>query len=106
MMRLMLWSAPLLRPNVDQRIINVGSGEETSLDQLIEAIGATLNARANVLYNTDASPGIGHLVADLTLARQLLKYKPRVSLAEGLRRFVESDPRFGRAAVRAGIVQA
>ena len=87
-------------PNVDQQIINVGSGEETSLNQLIEELAATVRAKADVIYNTDKSGGIDRLVADLTKARLLLKYKPRTSLAEGLRRLFEQDSRFGRNGVR------
>lgn len=84
---------------VDQEIINVGSGQETSMRQLIEQIGATVHAQASVIENTEASGGIQHLVADLTKARQLLKYKPRTLLAEGLRRFYALDPRFRASAM-------
>jgi UDP-glucose 4-epimerase len=80
---------------VDQEIINVGSGQETSMQQLIEQIAATMHAHASVIENTEASGGIQHLVADLTKARQLLKYKPRTLLSDGLRKFYELDARFG-----------
>ncbi len=80
---------------VNQEIINVGSGQETSMRQLIEQIGVIVNSQANVIENTEASGGIQHLVADLTKARQLLKYKPHTLLADGLRRFYELDVRFG-----------
>lgn len=84
-------------PNVDQQTINVGSGAETSLDQLIEQISATVNAKADVIYNSDSSGGIAHLVADLAKARQLLKYKPRTNLADGLRKLYTQDSRFARS---------
>lgn len=87
-------------PNVSQQIINVGSGEETSLGQLIEQIGATVRAKADVIYNAESSGGIAHLVADLAKAKQLLKYKPRTRLADGLRKLYEQDPRFARSAER------
>jgi UDP-glucose 4-epimerase len=90
---------------VNQEIINVGSGQETSMRQLIEQIGATVHSQANVIENTEALGGIQHLVADLTKARQLLKYKPRTLLADGLRRFYELDARFG-ARLTAGKVPA
>ena len=82
--------------NVNQQVINVGSGEETSMGQLIDAIGDTVHAKADVIYNSDKAGGIGSLVADLSKARQLLKYRPRTSLAEGLRKLVQQDPRFTR----------
>jgi UDP-glucose 4-epimerase len=86
--------------SVDQQIINVGSGEETSLNQLIEQIAATARAKADVIYNTEKSGGIDHLVADLTKARQLLKFKPQTRLADGLRRLFEEDARFARNSAR------
>ena len=82
--------------NVNQQIINVGSGEETSMGQLIEQIGATVHAKADVIYNSEKAGGIGSLVADLAKARQLLKYRPRTNLVDGLRKLYEQDPRFSR----------
>ena len=95
----MRWSAPPRPPNVDQQIINVGSGEETSIGQLIEQIAATVRAKADVIYNTEKTGGIDSLVADLAKARQLLKYGPRTNLVDGLRKLYEQDPRFSAAAI-------
>jgi UDP-glucose 4-epimerase len=82
--------------NVNQQVINVGSGEETSMNRLIEQIGATIHARADVIYNSEKSSGIGSLVADLTKAKQLLKFRPRTNLVDGLRKLYELDARFRR----------
>jgi nucleoside-diphosphate-sugar epimerase len=82
--------------NVNQQVINVGSGEETAMGQLIERIGATVKAKADVIYNSEKPGGIGSLVADLTKARQLLKYRPHTNLVDGLRKLYELDPRFTR----------
>jgi UDP-glucose 4-epimerase len=81
---------------VDQQVINVGSGAETALGQLIEQIGATVHAKADVIYNSEKSAGIRGLVADLTKARQLLKYRPRTNLEDGLRKLYAQDTRFHR----------
>ncbi len=82
--------------NVNQQVINVGSGEETSMGQLIETIGDTVHAKADVIYNSEKAGGIGSLVADLSKARHLLKYRPRTSLVDGLRKLYQQDPRFTR----------
>ena len=82
--------------SVDQQVINVGSGEETSLNQLIERISATTGAKPDVIYNTERAGGIATLVADLTKARQLLRFKPRTNLVDGLRKLMEQDERFAR----------
>ncbi|GIV79449.1 MAG: NDP-sugar dehydratase or epimerase [Litorilinea sp.] len=81
-------------PHVDRQIINVGSGEETSINQLVDYISEITGARANVLYNREGSGGIARLVADVSKARQLLKYRPRTGLRQGLRRLLEEDPLF------------
>jgi UDP-glucose 4-epimerase len=82
--------------NVNQQVINVGSGEETAMAQLIERISTTVNAKADVIYNPERPGGIASLVGDLTKARQLLKYRPRTNLVDGLRKLYEQDPRFAR----------
>jgi UDP-glucose 4-epimerase len=81
---------------VDRQIINVGSGEETSLNDLIAQIGTTVGEKASVLYNREGAGGIARLVADLSKARQLLNYAPSTRLADGLRKLVELDIRFQR----------
>lgn len=85
---------------IDQQVINVGSGEEVSLEQLIEQISATVHLKADVIFNTDVSGGIARLVADGAKARHLLKFKPRTNLRDGLQKLFTQDPRFARSAVR------
>jgi nucleoside-diphosphate-sugar epimerase len=46
------------------------------------------------MYNPRTNAGVSRMCADLTLAREKLGYRPRVSLAEGLRLTLERDLRF------------
>jgi len=87
-------------PNVNQTIINVGSGEETSINTLINTLEKVIGRRPEVLYNQQQSGGLTRLVADLSRARQLLGYRPRVSLLEGLQRLLAEDPLFAGKAAR------
>lgn len=87
--------------NVDREIINVGSGVEVSLNELIEQIAQSVGEKASILYNHDASGGIARLVADLSKAKTLLGYTPSIQLAGGLRQLIEQDARFQRASYRA-----
>jgi nucleoside-diphosphate-sugar epimerase len=48
------------------------------------------------LGNSDAAAGVSRMVADVRRAHELLGYKPRVSLSEGLREILNSDARFAR----------
>ncbi|MEK7276101.1 MAG: NAD-dependent epimerase/dehydratase family protein [Chloroflexota bacterium] len=83
---------------VDRQIINVGSGVETKVRELIEHIGAAVGKSMDAIYNPGESGGVSRMRADLTRAESLLDYRPRVSLPEGLRRMIENDPRFGTGA--------
>ena len=79
-------------PGIDQQIINVGSGQETTVDELIEQMAQTIGVKANVLHNTETSGGIARLVADLHKAQRLLQYEPSVDLALGLQKLLLLDP--------------
>ncbi|MEX1020688.1 MAG: NAD-dependent epimerase/dehydratase family protein [Litorilinea sp.] len=84
-------------PNVDGEIINVGSGVETSITELIDAIGLATARTPNPLYNNEIAGGIHRLVGDLQKAQTLLGYRPQVDLTTGLKRLLEQDPLFGRS---------
>jgi UDP-glucose 4-epimerase len=80
--------------DVDQRVINVGSGVETSINDLIRRLQVVLDRELHPLTVSEQSGGVLRMCADLTLARALLGYKPKVFLDEGLRRVVMEDERF------------
>ncbi len=79
---------------VDRQIINVGSGVETSVHQLVQMVIETTGNKPQVVYNQRDDRGPDRLCADLTTARDLLGYQPLISLEKGLRLTLENDPRF------------
>ncbi len=81
-------------PAVDRQIINVGSGAETSIRDLTRQIERVTSRRANIIDNVSESGGVARLVADVTLAREKLGFRPKVSLERGLRMLLEKDLRF------------
>jgi UDP-glucose 4-epimerase len=81
-------------PNVDGLVINVGSGTEASLRELIKAVQDVTGTSAEVIFNSKTSGGVSRLCADLTLASQKLNYRPSISLQDGLRLTLKRDPRF------------
>jgi UDP-glucose 4-epimerase len=82
------------RSDVDGEIINIGSGIETSVNQLITFIEDVTGHKAHVLYNTEQSGGVRRLVADIEKAERLLDYRPQISLHRGLERTLIEDERF------------
>jgi UDP-glucose 4-epimerase len=90
---------------VDGQVINVGSGEETSIETLIETLGDVAQRQPEVIYNEQQGGGLPRLVADLTAARRLLAYQPQIGLGEGLQRLLAEDPRFAPNRPRGGPVK-
>ena len=74
---------------VNRQIINIGSGEGTSINHLVTLIGQATQTEPQIIYVTSESAGISHLVADISTAQALLAYQPQVMLDQGLRQFLE-----------------
>ncbi len=83
-------------PNVDGRIINIGSGVETSIRDLVHLVLEVTGSHANVVYNHQTKGGVPRMWVDLSLAAKTLNYRPLVSLEEGLRLTLQNDPRLRR----------
>ncbi len=81
-------------PNVDRQVINVGRGRETSIKQLVEAIGQVLAKPLEPIYNRGQGGGVDRMCADLTRARRLLGFEPKTGLLDGLSLTVARDERF------------
>lgn len=84
-------------PDINRQVINVGSGTQTSVNDLVAAIGQAVGKPLDPIHSTGRPGGVRHMCADLARARKLLDFEPRTSLAEGLRRTMREDPRFETA---------
>jgi UDP-glucose 4-epimerase len=80
--------------DVNRAVINVGSGQEVSINDLAMLVAKVTGKQATVLHNLEQPGGVSRLVADVSLARQLLGWTPSTTLDEGLRLTLERDPRF------------
>jgi len=80
--------------DVNRAVINVGSGQEISINELASRVARVSGRQAHILHNQTQSGGVSRLVADVRLARELLGWTPRVALDDGLRLTLERDPRF------------
>lgn len=81
-------------PNIDDLVINVGSGKETSVRDLVRLIGDVTGVKTEAIVNPRSDPGVSRMRADLSLAREKLGYQPLFSLEQGLRLTIERDLRF------------
>jgi len=72
------------------KILNIGTGEATSVNQLSQTF-------MKLMHRSDVEPkhvaprvgDIRHSQADITKAKKILGYKPKVSLKQGLKKFIE-----------------
>ena len=78
-------------PSVDGLVINVGSGIETSLRDLVKHVLDVTGGKPEVIYNSKTSGGVSRMAADLTLAQEKLNYYPSIKLVEGLRLTLQRD---------------
>jgi len=83
-------------PGLNHAAINVGSGSETSVRELVRLMLEVTRSKAEVITNPRTSPGVSRMCADISLARDKLHFQPRVSLAEGLRLTLERDTRYSK----------
>lgn len=81
---------------VDQQTINIGSGQETSINQLAGIIGEVVGKKPRLLHNLEEGGGVDRLFADISKAKKLLSFKPKTSLPKGLEMLYRQDPLFQR----------
>ena len=67
-------------------VINIANGERVTLNQLFELMKKVVGKPEVIVQHEPMRPGdVRDSLADLTLARSLLNYEPRVGLEDGLR---------------------
>jgi UDP-glucuronate 4-epimerase len=59
-----------------------------ALAKLVELLGAALGTKPAVTYGVEQPGDMKRTLADLTLSRKALGYAPKVSIEEGITRFV------------------
>ena len=73
-------------------VINVGTGRETSFNQVIELLNRELGKSIEPEYVENPIKNyVSETLADISKARKLLGYEPSVSLEEGIRRLIKSE---------------
>ncbi|MGI8995144.1 MAG: hypothetical protein ACR2GW_00560, partial [Pyrinomonadaceae bacterium] len=71
-------------------VINIANGERITLNELIAVLKKITNRPdAQVEYHEPRIGDVRHSLADITRAREMLGYEPRVGLEEGLRKTID-----------------
>lgn len=78
-----------LDKNFDFEIINLGNSKTTELKKFIELIEDLLGKKA-IIKQLPMQPGdVIMTYADITKAKKLLNYEPKVNVKEGIKKFIE-----------------
>lgn len=72
------------------RPINIGTGKQVNLLQLLDILEAHFNCGLTPRFHPERRGDIRSSVADITLAGELLGYRPTVSMEAGLHRLVQN----------------
>ena len=70
-------------------IYNLGESRTTSLKELIRMIEEYLGKKAKILAMEPQPGDVSITYADITKAKRLLNYQPKIEMGEGIKRFVE-----------------
>jgi len=76
-------------PNAPGHVINVGTGERHTLNETIRILNGIFGAQITPRYDAPRAGDVQHSHADISLARKLLGYEPKVRFEEGLRKTVD-----------------
>jgi UDP-glucuronate 4-epimerase len=79
----------VIRHNRGFEIYNLGESQTTSLKELVQWIEKALGKRANIEMVHSQPGDVSVTYADITKAKEMLKYRPKVNMEEGIKRFVE-----------------
>jgi len=74
---------------VSGRVMNVATGVRITLNGVVEVLREITGYEGPVAYAAERAGDIKHSLADISLASELLGYRPRVDFREGLVRTVE-----------------
>jgi UDP-N-acetylglucosamine/UDP-N-acetylgalactosamine 4-epimerase len=72
-------------PNASNQVYNVAFGEQTSLNELFQMIKEVAGSDLAPKYGPERLGDVKHSLADITKAKQLLKYDPSVNVKQGLK---------------------
>lgn len=84
-------TAAATAPGINQKIINIGSGTETSVRELVNMALDVTGGKPEVVFNPRNEGIPRRMCADITLAGEALGYRPAVDLRTGLRLTLEKD---------------
>jgi len=72
-------------PSAINQVYNIACGEQTSLNKLFDILKKQAGSNVEAAYGTERPGDVKHSLADISKAKNLLGYKPTVSVEQGLK---------------------
>jgi UDP-glucose 4-epimerase len=69
-------------------VINIGTGQQTSLNTLLETINGLLHEKIEPLYTEPRAGDILYSYADISKAQRLLGFQPKIGMRDGLDKLI------------------
>jgi len=80
----------LERNSVVGEVFNIGTGVATRIDHLAKTMLEIAKGHSKIIYSKAREGDIRHSVADVSKAKEMLRFFPKVSLESGLRKLIET----------------
>lgn len=68
---------------------NIGSGESISINRLVEILAEASGLVPKVYYGPERKGDVRDSLADIKKAREILDYKPKVNMEEGIKEYID-----------------
>jgi UDP-glucose 4-epimerase len=75
--------------NTRGKLVNVGSGKETSINSLVKTIMMLLGCDKPIIYENTRPGDVRRHIADISLAKKLINFKQKIDLEEGMKWTIE-----------------
>ncbi|MBN2455096.1 MAG: SDR family oxidoreductase [Sedimentisphaerales bacterium] len=70
------------------QVVNVACGQAVTVNEIIDMINEFVRKQAEPIYTEPRAGDVKHSLADITLAEQIIGYKPTVSFSDGLKKAI------------------
>ncbi len=75
--------------NSSGETINIASGVRVSVNELVKMISNTLGIKPEIKFSERKTGEASHTLADISKAKRILGYNPKVNLEEGIKNFAQ-----------------
>ncbi len=79
-----------LKKSAEEKVINIGTGSETSVNEIFEAIQRSLSTGITQLYGPPIKGEVRKICLDVRRAKKELGWEPEIGLEEGIDKFLRT----------------